>query len=217
MRNEYLNTVIHLLLSFCSWSFRSFDKGQVWVAMSLKCSPSVLQFLLHPLSLCGHILSLMVSGSDDTQLVLQWLMRFEMQVLICVCRCSVHLNVEASVLFSAHQKVWEGQTSFHMKVMLLSTAFICYLKASTSLALIVTQVLSTYLNQWLGTVPMKVIKARNLFQVEGWPLLGTPVRVWHASVLRNRHYTGSRCSSEVKSGTNVISGEVGSAGQKAVL
>ena len=50
-------------------------------------------------------------------------------------------------------------TSSRENLMLLSTACICPVKASTSPVLIVTQVSSTYLNQWLGAGPMKVIKA----------------------------------------------------------
>ena len=55
-------------------------------------------------------LSPMVKGSDDPQLVLQWVTRVEQQVLICACRFSVHLKVEASVLFSVYCTVQEGQT-----------------------------------------------------------------------------------------------------------
>ena len=43
--------------------------------------------------------------------------------------------------------------------MSLSKAIICPVKPSTSLALNLTRVSSTYLNQWLGAVPVKVIKA----------------------------------------------------------
>ena len=53
-------TFFRLLLSVCSGSFRGFDKGPVLVTTGFKCSPDVLLFLLLPLCLCGHGLSLMV-------------------------------------------------------------------------------------------------------------------------------------------------------------
>ena len=91
-------------------------------------------------------------------------MRVEQQVLILVCRFSVHIRVEASVLSSVYCSVQEGQTVFfdifaHELDILLSTEIICSVKASASLDLILTQMSSTYLNQWLGEVPVKVIKA----------------------------------------------------------
>ena len=73
---------------------RGFDKGPVRVTRELTCSPDVL--LLHFLSLCLRW---------HPQLVLQWVMIVEQQVLICVCRFSVHLSVEACVF-----TVQEGQT-----------------------------------------------------------------------------------------------------------
>ena len=42
---------------------------------------------------------------------------------------------------------------------LLSTELICPEKACTSLALIVSQISSTYLNQWLSYLPLDVVKA----------------------------------------------------------
>ena len=60
--------------------------------------------------LCQNSLSPTVKGSDDHQFVLQWVMRVKQQVLIGVCRFSVHFNVEASVFFSVHCTVQEGQT-----------------------------------------------------------------------------------------------------------
>ena len=92
----------HLLFSVCSGSFRDYVKGPVWVTTGCKCSPDVLLFLLLPLFLCGCGLSLMVYCSDDPQLVLQWVMRVEEQVLLSVCWFSVHLSVEASVFFNVY-------------------------------------------------------------------------------------------------------------------
>ena len=63
-------------------------KGPVWVATGLKWSPDVLLFFPLPLCHFGH----------------------EQQVLTCVCRFSVHLNIEASVFFSVYCTVQEGQT-----------------------------------------------------------------------------------------------------------
>ena len=51
-------------------------------------------------------------------------------------------------------------TSSCVNLMLLSTALMCTVKSSPSRVLILTQVSSTYLNQWLGAVPVKVIKAQ---------------------------------------------------------
>ena len=52
----------------------------------------------------------MVQGSDDHQLVLQWVMNAKQQVFRCVCWFSVHLNVEDSDLFSVYYTVQAGQT-----------------------------------------------------------------------------------------------------------
>ena len=77
-------------------------------------------------------------------------MRVIQQELICVGRFSVHLNVEASVFFSVHCTVQEGQTvSFdispcELDVIVQSINTVCSVKASSFLILILTQVSSTY-------------------------------------------------------------------------
>ena len=81
IRIDDAETFSHLLLSVCSGSSIGFHKGPVWVATGTKCSPVELLLLVF---LCGHGLSLMVYGSDDSQLVLQWVRRVKQQVLICV-------------------------------------------------------------------------------------------------------------------------------------
>ena len=53
---------------------------------------------------------------------------------------------EASVFLSV------SSDTFLCEIDVIAQVFICSVKASTSLALILTQVLSTYLNQWLGAV-----------------------------------------------------------------
>ena len=96
----------HLLISVCSGSFSSFDKGPIWVATGFKCSPDVFLFLLLPLWLSGHGLRWWF---EVPPLVLPWVMRVR-TVLVCVYRFSVHLIVEASFLFSVYCSVQEGQT-----------------------------------------------------------------------------------------------------------
>ena len=76
IRIDDVVTFSHLLLSVSSGSSIGFDKGPVWVATGTKCSPVELLLLV--------FLNLMVYGSDDSQLVLQWVRRVEQQVLICV-------------------------------------------------------------------------------------------------------------------------------------
>ena len=58
--NDDVVTFSCLLFSVCCGSFSGFDKGPVLVATSFKCSPDVHLFLLLPLWLGGHGLSLMV-------------------------------------------------------------------------------------------------------------------------------------------------------------
>ena len=60
IENDDVVTVSLLLLSVCLGSFRGFDKGPGWVATGFKCSSDVLLFLLLPLFLSGHGLSLIV-------------------------------------------------------------------------------------------------------------------------------------------------------------
>ena len=52
----------------------------------------------------------MVQGSDHPHLGCQLVMKVKQQGLICVCKFSVHFNVEASVFFSVYYTVQEGQT-----------------------------------------------------------------------------------------------------------
>ena len=78
-----------------------------------KCSPDVLLFLLLPLFLSGHGLSLIVHGSDEPQHVLQWGVRVEPRVLIFVWRFSVQLSVEASLFFDVHCTVQERTECLH--------------------------------------------------------------------------------------------------------
>ena len=47
--NDDVVTFSLLLLSVCSGSYTSFDKGPVWIATDFECSPDVLLFLLLPL------------------------------------------------------------------------------------------------------------------------------------------------------------------------
>ena len=79
-----------------------------------------------------------------------------------VRRFSVHLSVEASVVISVYWTVQEGQT-------VSSDIFLSELDfpVHSIYVLILTQVSSTDLIQWLGAVPVKVISALNLFHVEG--------------------------------------------------
>ena len=58
-------------MSICLLSFYGFDEGAVWASACFRCCTGVFLLLL-PHCLCGHILSKMVQGSDDLQLVLQW-------------------------------------------------------------------------------------------------------------------------------------------------
>ena len=73
-----------LPLHVCRVRVWGFDKGPVLVARCFKCSPDVLLFPILSLCNCGYGFSLMVYGSDDPQLMLQWMLRDKQQVLICV-------------------------------------------------------------------------------------------------------------------------------------
>ena len=90
IRNDDVVTFFRLLPSVRSGSFRGFDNDPVWVTTGFKCSPNVPLFILRPFCLCGHGVS--------------------QSVLICACRFSAHLSVEASVFFNVYFKVQEGQT-----------------------------------------------------------------------------------------------------------
>lgn len=117
----------------------------------LKVHPCWILFVFLPLCPCGHGLSPTVYSSDNPQLMLQWMVRVKEQILICVCRLSVYLNVEASIIFNEPCTIQEGQTIstdiLLRELVLLSIAFMYSVKVSSSCVLILTHVSSTYQNK----------------------------------------------------------------------
>ena len=85
--------------------------------------------------------------------------------VFCTHQCWSFLSASVCTAQSKKDRL-SPLTSPPVNLMLLSTAFMCSVKAYRSLLLIVTQVSSKYLNHGLGALPVKAIKAINLFHVE---------------------------------------------------